>query len=173
MYKDITIAGVLNLFSWTLARSLVVAEWWSSVSYARCWSTNSVIVLGIKSCSNSTLVHLISWILNRIWWLINYILLELCAVLVFHWNRLHWLLLILIHIVELIWIYLDVLMVWILLNLSRWTYLSSYSWTSTLIFWLIWTFGISTHWNSIASSWNSVFFFHLIIQGFSIIKYLH
>jgi len=159
-----------HLFSWTLSRSLVVAERRPRVlSHTRCWCANSVVILRVKSTSNSALVHLISWILNWTWWLIDHILLVLSTVLVFHWNWLHGLLLISIHIIELIRVYLRVLM----LILSRRNHLmASCSWTSTWILRMVWRFCVGTHWNSVASL-TFIFFFHLIIQGLSIMKNLH
>ena len=138
-----------------------MAEWWSCVlSCTR--STNSVVVLCVQSTTDSAFVHLISWVLNRIWRLVDHILLELSTVLVFHWDRLHWLLLVVVHVViKLIRIDFDILL------LTWWNLMASYSWTCAWILWVIW---FSTHRYSITTS---IFFFHLLIQRFSLIEYLH
>ena len=155
------VTSSLCMFGRTLTIALIVAEWWSCVlSCTR--RSNSVVVLRVQSASDSTLVHLISGVLNRIRRLVDYILLELSAVLILHRNGLHRLLLVVVHVVaELVWVYFDVLL------LTWWHLMASYSWSCAWVLWVVW---FSAHWYSVASS---ILFLHLLVQGFSLIENPH
>lgn len=137
--------GVLNWFSF-----LIVAERRSCI-LPRTTGAYGIVILGIKSSTNTTFVHLISriclWLLR-----VCYVLLELRVVLVLDRNLLYALLWALV--VVRVYFYI-LLIVWILLViLIHIVQISSLHWLSTLILRLL-----STHNRPRDSSF--VFFFHV------------
>ena len=163
LHKDIAVASLDLLWR---ALALVVAEGGAGVlPHAR--GSDGIVVLGVQSTTDAALMGLVSWVLNLVWWLVNHVLLELSAVLVLHWDRLHRLLLS-VHVIIRIWIHFHVLM----LILSGRQLMSSDRWPSALVLWMARRFGIGTHWNSVASA-VAVLLLHLSIQSLSFVEYLH
>ena len=108
-------------------------------------------------------MYLVTWVILLISFCICNVLLKLWVVLELNWDLLNWqLAIICIYLIRVSFLLLTIIL-WLLVG-DAWV--SSLQRFSTLVFRLF-----STHnWSLILSS---IFFFHLLIQGFSLFKYFH
>ena len=148
---DCVLDGGLSFFWW-----LVRERWAGVLSGAR--RAHSIVVFGIKSSSNTWLMNLIPWIIRLILCFLN-VLLELRIVLILHWDLLN-----VLGRLVVVGIYFYVLLIasLILIHVIQ---ISSLNWLSTLVLWLFRTLNRSLR--------TLVLFFHISIQHFPLLKYLH